>query len=131
MAFEASQPLKDGTRTAGADLSAKQYHFVKLDTSGNIVACSAVTDRPYGVLQNNPASGQECEVVIIGITKVVADEALTPADAIGTSADGQAQVVTVGTETTVYNVGQVVLGASAAGVMATAVVNCAAPARAA
>ncbi len=130
MAYEASQPLK-ATFVTAADLSAKQYHFVKLDSDGKIVACSAVTDRPIGVLQNDPLSDQEAEVVISGITKVVADEALTAGDVVATSADGQAQVAVVGTETTVYSVGQVLKAASAAGAIATAVIDCAAPGRAA
>lgn len=130
MATEASQPLKD-TRVAGEDLSAKQYHFVKLNSSGDVVACNAVTDRPYAVLQNKPGSGHEAELVIIGITKIVADEALVPGNVIGTSADGQAQVVTVGTETTVYIAGTCRVAAGAAGRIGTAVVNLAAPSRAA
>lgn len=130
MAYEASQPLKH-TFVAGADLSAKQYHFVKLESDGEIVACSGITDRPIGVLQNDPVAGQEAEVVITGITKVIADEALAAGDVIATSADGQAQVCVVGTETTVYSVGQVLLGAGAASRVATAVIDCAAPGRAA
>lgn len=130
MAYEASQPLKH-TLVAGEDLSAKQYHFVKLSADNTVVACAGVTDVPIGVLQNNPASGQECEVVIVGITKVIADEALTFGNAVGTSADGQAQVVTVGTETTVYLAGRVLAGAGAAGRVATVVINCAAAGRAA
>lgn len=130
MAYEASQPLKH-TFVAGEDLSAKRYHFVKISADNTIVACSGVTDVPIGVLQSNPASGQEAEVVISGITKVVADEALTAGDAVGTSADGQAQVVTVGTETTVYLAGRVIAGAGAAGRVATAVIDCAAAGRAA
>lgn len=130
MAYEASQPLKH-TFVAGESLATKRYHFVKLSADNTVVACTAVTDVPIGVLQNNPASGSECEVVIVGITKVIADEALTFGNAIGTSADAQAQAVTVGTETTVYLAGRILAGAGAAGRVATAVINCAAAGRAA
>lgn len=130
MATEASQPLKD-TRVAAADLSAKQYHFVKLDSTGKVAAITAITDIPYGVLQNKPNTDQEAEVVIIGITKVIADGVLDEGNLIGTSADGQADAIVAGTDVTVYIVGQCRLAAGAAGRTATAVVNCAAPARAA
>jgi hypothetical protein len=125
MATEASQPLKD-TRVAGADLSALQYHFVKLNAAGNVVPITAVTDTPYGVLQNDPLADQECELVLIGITKVSADEARVPGDLVGVSADGQAQAVTGG-ETTVKILGQVRVAAGAAGRIGTAVINCVNP----
>jgi hypothetical protein len=130
MAYEASQPLKD-TVVAAADLTAHQYKFVKLDTDGKLAAIAAATDIPYGVLQNKPDTGEEGEVVIIGITKIQADEALNENDVLGTSADGQAQVIVAGTDTTVYIVGRCRLAAGAASRIGTAVVNCAAPARAA
>ncbi len=130
MATEASQPLKD-TRVAAADLSAKQYHFVKLDTDGKVAAITGATDIPYGVLQNKPIADAEAELVLLGITKISADEALNEGDVLGTSADGQAQVIVAGTDTTVYIVGRCRLAAGAAGRLGTAVVNCVAPARAA
>jgi hypothetical protein len=130
MAYEASQPLKDGQQTADADLRAHQYKFVKLTSTG-VAAIAAVTDVPYGVLQNKPNTGQECEIVVVGVTKVQADEALVKGNLIATSSDGQAQVVVPGTETTVYIVGQVLKAAGAAGRIATAAVNCVAPSRAA
>lgn len=130
MAYEASQPLKDGQQLADADLRTSQYKFVKLTTTG-VAVCAAVTDVPYGVLQNKPNTGQECEIVVVGITKVQADEALVKGNLLATSSDGQAQVVVPGTETTVYIVGQCLKAAGAAGRIATAVVNCASPARAA
>jgi hypothetical protein len=130
MAFEASQPLKH-TFVAAGDLSAKQYHFVKLDTDGKVVIVAAITDKPIGVLQNNPASGEEAEVVICGITKVSADSSINEGDLIGTSSDGQADTIAAGTDTTVYVVGQCLLAAGAAARIGTIVVNCASPARAA
>ena len=38
MAYKGSQPFKI-TLEAGADLSAKQYYFVKLDATGKAVVC--------------------------------------------------------------------------------------------
>lgn len=117
--------------TAAADLSSHQFKFVKITANNTVNICAAVTDTPIGVLQNTPASGEAAEIVGIGVTKVSGDEALSAGDIIGTSADAQAQVVVPGTETTVYIAGQVITGTSAAGGVATAAVNCLAPARAA
>ena len=45
MAYEASQ-ICFGNLTAAADLSAKQYHFVKLASATTVNVCDAVTDVP-------------------------------------------------------------------------------------
>ena len=113
MAFEAAQ-IKVGQFTASANLSAKQYHFVKMSGNGTVTVCADVTDVPIGVLQNNPTSGQAAEVCLFGITKVVADGTLAAGNRIGTSADGQADAITAGTDTTVTVVG-IALTAAAAG----------------
>lgn len=130
MAVEGPMPVK-WTFEAAADLSAKQFHFVKLDADGKVVACSGLTDVPVGVLQNDPISGEEATVTIVGITKVVADAALNEADLIGPSADGQADARTIGTDTTHFVVGQMLTATGAAAEVGTAVVNCASPTRAA
>jgi hypothetical protein len=129
MAIEGNQTLLHSFEAA-ADLSAKQYYFVKLTSAGKVDVCAAVTDVPIGVLQNKPVAGQAATVLIIGISKVIADVALDEGNIIGTAADGQAQVVTVGTETTVYIAGQCIYPAANAGEVASAVINCAAPSRA-
>ena len=128
MAYKGSQPFKISL-TAGADLSAKQYYFVKLNGSGNAIVCAAATDIPVGVLQNNPTSGQTAEVVVIGMTKISADAALSIGDFIGTSSDGQADAKTNGTDTTEYVVGRMLTATGAAAVIGTAMVNCANPHR--
>lgn len=131
MAYEGQQITIPGLK-AGADLSTHQYKFVKLNANGQVVICAAATDVPIGVLQNKPdASGKAAQVCCVGVTKVNSDAALTAGNLIGTSADGQADAKTAGTDTTEYTVGQVIVGSSGAGAYATAVVNCASPARAA
>ena len=130
MAYKGSQPFKI-TLEAGADLSTKQYHFVKLDNAGKAVVCSGATDRPVGVLQNTPISGQAAEIVVVGLTKVSSDAGLTIGAVIGTSADGQADAKTPGTDTTEYVVGTVLVTTGAAGVIGSVLVNCANPHRAA
>ena len=130
MAYEGVQIKLTGL-TASADLSAKQYYFVKVSGNNTVTVCAAATDKPVGVLQNTPISGAEAEVCVIGITKVSSDAALTAGNLIGTSADGQADAKTPGTDTTEYTVGMVLYGSGAAAGIATAVINCAAPCRAA
>lgn len=129
MAYEISPYGLKITLVAGADLSALQYTFVKLDSTGKAVACAALTDKPIGVLQNSPTSGQEAEVVVIGGTKVKAGVGgLTEGAAVKTLATGLAGALTVGTDTTHYIVGQS-LTEVAANEIATVVLNCASPAR--
>jgi len=130
MAFD-SPDLPYASFKAAADLSAAQYKFVKLDGNGDVVVCSAATDRPVGVLQNAPTSGQMATVQYAGITKVQADAALNEGDLVGTSADGQADAKTPGGDTTEYVVGQMLTAPGAAGRIGTALINCANPHRAA
>lgn len=128
MAYE--KPLLMHSRIAAADLSAKQYYFVKLDSSGNVDVCSGATDRPYGVLQNAPTSGQAAEVMLAGISKVSSDGTIAVGALIGTSGDGQADSKTAGTDTTEYVVGQHIgTAAAAAGDTITCTINCLNPHR--
>lgn len=132
MAWEVDGVVKLVGYTAEADLSGKQYHFVKLGSAGQTVdVCAALTDVPLGVLQNAPTAGQAAEVCIIGISKIVGDANLALGDLIGPSADGQADARTIGTDTTHYVVGRVIAENGAAGGLVTAVINCANPHRAA
>lgn len=130
MAYEGSQPVKLSMK-AGGDLRTKQYMFVKMSADDTVVICAGATDKPIGVLQNTPNTGEIAEVCVIGTTKVSSDAALSVGTLIGTSADGQADAKVPGTDTTEYVVGQVVLASGAGDGLATAVINCASPARAA
>ena len=121
MAYEAAQ-IKVGQFTASADLSAKQYHFVKMSGNNTVTVCAAITDVPIGVLQNNPASGGAAEVCLFGISKVVADGTLAAGNVIGTSLDGQADAITAGSDTTVYTMG-IALAAASAGETVEAFIN--------
>lgn len=130
MAYDQNATL-DLSFPAGADLSAAQYKFVEVGTGGTVTLCNAATDRPIGVLQNKPTSGKMATVRVIGVTKVQADAALTRGTLVGTSADGQADAKTPGTDTTEYTVGVVLEPSANAGEVITALINCAAPSRAA
>lgn len=128
MAYKGSQPFKI-TLEAGASLTSSQYHFVKLNASGQAVECSAVTDKPIGVLQNNPASGGACEIVVVGLTKISTNAALAIGDLIGTSNDSQAAAYVSGTDSTKFIVGTVLVTSGAADEITSVLVNCANPHR--
>lgn len=130
MAYEVAGYALRITLEAGEDLSSAQYKFVKI-SSGKAVACSAATDVPIGVLQNDPASGEEAAIVVVGGTKVLSSASISAGVKIGTNNAGKADAKVAGTDTTEYTVGQVILGAGADGEYLTAVVNCASPARSA
>lgn len=122
MAYEI--PGMSASFVAGGDLSSKQYHFVKLNTSGQVVIVAANTDKPFGILQNAPASGGTAEVMLYGISKVVADADLAIGDQIGSSADGQAATYAPGTDTTKYIVGEVLTANTAAAGIVSVAFNC-------
>lgn len=115
MAYEAAQ-IKLGQLTAAADLSAKQFHFVKLASATTVDVCSGVTDKPIGILQNSPASGQAAEICIFGITKVVSDGNTVAGNLLGTSSDGQAAVYT-SSDTTKFICGQAIEAGAASEVV--------------
>jgi len=115
---------------AGEDLAAKQFYFVK-QSGATFILPTGASDLPAGVLQNKPASGIPAEVVVIGPTKVVADDAIVAGVLIGTSADGQADTKIPGTDTSEYVAGKAMEAAAAAGDIIEAIVNCATPFRAA
>ena len=52
-------------KKAGADLSAKQYCAVKIDTDGDVILCGA-GERACGFLMNAPQENEFCEIAAIG-----------------------------------------------------------------
>ncbi len=135
MAYEINPNALKITLVAGADLSSAQFKFVKLNASGQAILCAAATDKPIGVLQNAPtsgqeASGQEAEVTVIGGTKVVLGGSVAEGAAVGTSSAGAGVALAFGTDTTKFVVGQALTEGSSAEII-TVVVNCASAGRAA
>lgn len=75
---------------AAGDLSASHFKAVKL-SGATIVAVAAVGDRQIGVLQNKPdAAGKAGTVMISGVTRMVADGAITAGAPVYLAADGRA-----------------------------------------
>jgi hypothetical protein len=93
MAIE--QKLKTLSMQAGADLSAKQYTFVKLNSSGKVVTCGD-DERGIGVLQDKPASDKGASVATTGITKMTCAAAITNGAAVTSDANGKAVAATTG-----------------------------------
>jgi len=133
VAYEISNYSVKVTLEAAADLSALQYTFVKLDSSGKAAAVSATSDTAIGILQNDPTSGQEAEVLVVGGSKLVAGGAVTEGALVGTSAAGKGSALTpsgtAGASIPRF-FGVALTEASAANELFTIVVNCATPAKA-
>ena len=129
MAYEIASSAVRITLPAGADLSSSQYLFVKINSSGQAVLCSAVTDKPIGVLQNSPASGAEASITVVGGTKLVTNAACDEGTVVGTASSGKGAPYVAGTDTTKFIVGSVILASGADGELATVIVNCASAAR--
>jgi hypothetical protein len=112
------------------NLSALQYYFVK-KVAGLIVAVTAATDIPFGVLQNKPTGTAtqpaSATVCILGITKINSDAALTEDAWIGPSADGQADAKTLGTDATEFICGRMLTTTTAVNAVGTAMINCITP----
>ena len=88
----------DETFTASGDLSSNQYYFVAPASTAKrvLVATGASGPAPIGVLQDDPVSGLECSVRIMGSTKlsVNATTAINYGDFLTSASDGQGIVTT-------------------------------------
>lgn len=126
MAYEFSNSAVKVSRVAGEDLSSAQYKFVKLDNGdGTVKLVAAATDRPFGVLQNAPTSGQIAEVTVVGGTKVEAGGTASVGQALFSASTGLAVTRAFGTTgSAAYVVGTFVEDA-ASGAITSAVVDCA------
>ena len=130
MAYELSDSQVVLSIPAGADLSAKQYTFVKLSGS-TVISAAAATDLPIGVLLNDPTSGETAAVAVSGVVKLEASAAISVGALVGTTSTGLGVSLTAGTDTTKYILGRAVTAAGASGDIITVAVNCANISRAA
>lgn len=82
---------------AAADLSGKQYHFVRLSAANQCnQASEAANSGLAGVLQNKPRADEFATIGYSGLTKIFAGGAITANDIITTNGSGRAAVVTSG-----------------------------------
>ena len=89
MAIEISK-FKPGCLIAGADLSAKQFYFVKQHSTAFQVVLAGSGENAIGVLQNKPTSGQAAEVECLGVTKVIAGNTITAGNNLMSDSNGKA-----------------------------------------
>ena len=108
--------------TTLTDLSAKQFYAVTPDTSNafTVKAVSAVTDRPLGILQDNPkgATGAPvaATVVVFGTCKAIAGSGgWTRGDRLGVDSSGALVTITeaVATNNNAYTIAIALESASA------------------
>jgi len=92
----------------------------------HVTPITGVTDKPYGVIQENATTGSACSVVVIGGTKIAVDSsaAISAGDGVGISATGYA--ITYVTGATLYLLGVIDCEALASGIT-SAVINGAIP----
>jgi hypothetical protein len=135
MALE--RPIFIDSYQTGEDLSADAslYKFVKL-SAGKVVACTAVTDKPIGVLQavmGTAGANQTASVCVLGqcLVRTGAAVAIAADDDLATDASGKAQPCVAGTDTTKRNVGRALEAGAAVDVIISAYINCMNPGRAA
>ena len=90
MPYGTQQSLDIPGLLAGASLTAKQFHAVKLaSTAGEVVAVNATTDAALGILQNNPADGEVAEVRILGVSKMAMAAAVAAGTDLGWNTTAQ------------------------------------------
>lgn len=112
MAYE--ENLSTISLEAAADLSAKQYYFMKVDTNGRANVPSVEGEITAGVLQNDPAAlGRAATIAVAGsVSKVVAGEAIAAGAQITAGSDGRAMNSDSGDDTRGINL---TIAATAAG----------------
>lgn len=80
---------------AAADLSSKQYYFMKLSAANTVNITSGNTDLGVGILQNKPdAAGEAAKVMIVGISKAVISDTITRNTGLMSHTDGTLKTAT-------------------------------------
>ena len=85
-----SKPILTDTFPVSADLSADQFLFVTLNSSGLIILPAAEGDLALGVLDDTPRAGTHGTVVMAGIAKVIAGTSITPMQQLSADTTGKA-----------------------------------------
>ena len=93
------QILTEISMPANADLSTKQYFFVRGTNSSGVLRASLAGDGEFalGVLQNKPsAAGDVARIAVSGIAKVEAGGSVTAGDPVACDASGNAVTASSG-----------------------------------
>jgi hypothetical protein len=85
---------------SGADLSAKQYHFMKTNGSGQAVSCDTLGEKALGVLCNAPSAIGRPTSIAYGTSLVqcVASAAIAAGANVATTATGRAVTAATGNQ---------------------------------
>jgi hypothetical protein len=111
------------TLEANADLSNKQYHFLRyVATEKCDQASHNASDALVGVLQNKPQSSEFATVAVFGLSKLVAGAAITAGNLLTTNGSGRAVSAAPASGSTVYIAGRALSAAGADGDVITALV---------
>lgn len=92
------------TRSADADLSAKQYFIVKA-TASNGCALAGAGDIPLGVLTNDPESGEAAAIQVAGVVRVTAGAGFAVGARVKADAAGKAITLVNGAGTKEQSIG--------------------------
>lgn len=107
--------------TASATLAAKQYYCVKMaSTAKQVIVGAAATDRVIGIVQNDPAAGEEALVAIAGACKAAAETSVSVGDYVASSSTGRVKTTTTGNDDVI---GLALEASSAAGDIITIVLR--------
>ena len=80
---------------AGQDLSAGQYKLLKhASTAGAVILAAGNTNKPIGVLYNEPTAGQAVEIAIGPVVKAQAQASLSIDDYCAADTTGRAEATT-------------------------------------
>jgi hypothetical protein len=82
---------KDGHHRAAGDLRALRYRAMVLNGSGLIAQNTVAGGRIHGVLQNKPDVNHACELMLTGVTKMVAGAAV--AQGVPVASDNQGRAI--------------------------------------
>lgn len=88
--------LQSISLVAGADLSAKQFHVVKVNSSGQAVAANATDVAQVGILQDKPISGVAGSVAVNGVSKAAFGGTVASGAAVTSDANGKIVAATTG-----------------------------------
>lgn len=80
----------DVPMTAGQDLTSAQYRFVSASGTAGTVTLAKLAACTIGVLQNDPASGEEAIVRVFGTSKVYGVGAIAYGGLVDSTATGEA-----------------------------------------
>jgi hypothetical protein len=119
------QPIWVTTFQAAKDLSNFQFELVAITTECKVTNITCSAGKKVGILQNNPTSGMEASVMVVGISKVKAAGAFSTAGELKPTATTTygGGVVAATSSTKGHNIGYAMEAASQGGDIVTMMLN--------